>query len=103
MKKTFPLHVPGKADPRVVDAIKHDVRKYVKRERRKILPEGFTLWLFDCRVGATPDTAEPVELDRTSAAIDAVVAAEGSTHVYVEILARAGNRPPRPTLEAESA
>lgn len=94
MKKTFPFHVPGKADPRVIDSIKHDVRKYVKRERRKALPEGFTVWQFDCRVGARAETAEPVELDRVAAAIDAVAAAADSPHVYVEILARAGHRPP---------
>ena len=104
MKKTFPLHVPGKADPRVIDAIKHDVRKYVKRERRKTLPEGFTVWLFDCRVGAAADSAESVELDRIGPAIDAIAAAgSSSTHVYVEILARAGNRPPRAAQETDPA
>lgn len=103
MKKTFPLHVPGKADPRVIDAIKHDVRKYVKRERGKTLPEGFTVWQFDCRVGPAADAAESVELDRIGVAIDAVAAAGESPHVYVEILARAGNRPSRSALPTDSA
>ena len=46
MKKTFPLHVPGKEDPRVVEAIKVTLTKYVKRERRKKLPEGVDFWDF---------------------------------------------------------
>jgi hypothetical protein len=94
MKKTFPLHAPGKADPRVVEAIKHDVRKYVKRERGKTLPEGFDLWEFACKVGATGPTATITPLNDVGAAIDAIVNA-GGTEVYVEILAVAGHRIPR--------
>ena len=93
MKKTFPLHAPGKADPRVVEAIKHDVRKYVKRERGKTLPEGFDLWEFACKVGATGPTAEITPLNDVGATIDGVVSA-GGTEVYVEIIAVAGHRIP---------
>lgn len=94
MKKTFPLHAPGKADPRVVEAIKHDVRKYVKRERGKTLPEGFDLWEFACRVGPTAATAQPAPLNDVGAAIDGVVGA-GGPEVYVEIMAAAGHRSAR--------
>jgi hypothetical protein len=34
MKKTFQLHVPGKKDSRVLESIKLEITKYVKRERR---------------------------------------------------------------------
>lgn len=95
MKKTFPLQAPGKADARVVEAIKNDVRKYVKRERRKKLPEGFTLWDFACKVGATPDTAQPIALNDITGAIDAAATA-AATHIYIEIIAAAGHRPPPP-------
>ena len=91
MKKTFPLHVTGKADARVLDAIKHDVRKYVQRERRKTLPEGFELWNFDCKVGADPAGATVCALGDISAAIDAV-AQTGTAAVYVEVLASPGLR-----------
>ena len=53
MKKVFPFSAPGHQPPRVVAAIKSDVRKYVKRERRKPLPEGVDFWDFDCKVGRT--------------------------------------------------
>ncbi|MCX6951069.1 MAG: DUF6172 family protein [Verrucomicrobia bacterium] len=94
MKKTFPLHEPGKADARVIDGIKYDVRKYVKRERRKTLPEGFSQWDFNCRVGANAATAEARTIDDVAGAIDAV-AATGALAVYIEILAAAGHRTPR--------
>lgn len=94
MKKTFPLSAPGKAAARVVDAIKHDVRKYVKRERAKTVPEGFDHWTFQCRVGASAATAETCELADVTARIDAVVATE-SPGVYIEIVAAAANRAPR--------
>ena len=46
MKKTFPLQAPGKDDARVRDKIRHEVNKYVRRSRRKELPEGFAQWDF---------------------------------------------------------
>lgn len=94
MQKTFPLQVPGKVDARVVEAVKGDVRKYVKRERRKKLPEGFTEWTFACRTGPDRATATTCAVDELSAAIDAAVAA-GATALYVEVIAQPGIRPPR--------
>ena len=92
MKKNFPLKDPAKADQRVVEAIKHDVRKYAKRERRKPLPEGFDLWELSCRVGPDQTLAEGRPFKEVAAAIDAVAAA-GGTAVYVEILAVAAKWP----------
>ena len=40
MKKTFQLAVEGKNPDRVLDAVKHEIRKYVQRERRRDLPQG---------------------------------------------------------------
>ena len=92
MKKTFQLKVPGKDAARVIEAIKHEVRKYVKRERRKELPEGFSLWEFNCRVGPDGATAEAKTLEQGTTAIDAVAQTQGAEVVYVEILAVAGYR-----------
>jgi hypothetical protein len=86
MKKTFPLRVPGKDDARALDAIKHDVRKYVRRERNKPLPDGFDRWSFECRVGSEPGTAQTTALKEISAAIDDVAKIAGAG-VYVEITA----------------
>lgn len=94
MKKTFPLHAPGKADERVVESIKHEVRKYVKRERGKSLPTGFDQWDFNCRVGLSATAATTRDLRDVASAIDEVVQL-GSAEVYIEILAVAALRTPR--------
>jgi len=99
MKKSFPLTAPGKADARVVEAVKYEVRKYVQRERRKPVPEGFDLWTFACRAGANSETAARCELADIGTAIDAVASAGGAA-VYVEILAAPGHRLPPPPQPA---
>ena len=86
MKKTFPLHLPDQTDSRVITAIQVTLNKYVKRERRKALPEGAGGWNFQCRVGADPETAQPCQVPEIPAAIAAVALAE-HPEVYVEILA----------------
>jgi hypothetical protein len=94
MRKVFPLQEPGKAPARVLDSIKHEVRKYVKREHHKDLPEGFDLWTFACKVGATAETATECLLGDISAKIDQAAATTGATGVYVEIIAVPAKRPP---------
>jgi hypothetical protein len=101
MRKTFPLEIPGHKPPRVIEAIKSDVRKYLKRERRKTLPEGVDYWDFDCRVGVNAEEAKTVHVAGINAAISAA-SEEGSSSIYVEVLAKAGHRArknPEPRLE----
>ena len=95
MKKNFQLKAPGLVDQRVVEAVKNDVRKYVKRERRKTLPEGFTQWNFNCKAGPVRDTAPLCALVDLSASIDEAANA-GGTEIYIEVLAEAGHRTPPP-------
>ena len=94
MKKTYPLQVEGKHPDRVLDALKHDLRKYVRRERRRDLPEGVDFWDFACRCGLSQEESEPVHLAELNARVDAVAQA-GASQVYVEILARHGHRKAR--------
>ncbi len=95
MKKTFRLHVPEKEDRRVLDAIKLEITKYVKRERRKILPPEFDVWDFSCKVGTESSKATVIQLSELPQEIEAVALA-GGAEVYVEILASAGNRVKKP-------
>lgn len=100
MKKTFQLQVTGKHPDRVLDAIKHEIRKYLKRERRRDLPTGVDYWDFDCKFGLTADAAQTVHVANLMACIDAAVQAQASAF-YVEILATHGVRMKRPlSLEA---
>ena len=94
MKKTFQLAVEGKNRDRIVDAVKHEIRKYVKRERRRDLAAGVDFLDFDCRFGLAPESAEAVHLNSLIPAIDAAVK-EGAASCYVEILAKPGHRKAR--------
>lgn len=91
MKKTFPLHILGKEDPRVVEAIKLTITKYVKRERRKKLPPGVDFWDFRCKVGSGSGSGIATLLSDVSKGVDAVALADGA-EVYVEIEATHGYR-----------
>lgn len=94
MKKTFKLHVEGKNSDRLLEAIKHEVRKYVKREKRKTLPQGANYWAFDCKFGATEAVAASVHLGEITKQMD-VVSKAGGESFYVEILSRPAVRTPR--------
>jgi len=91
MKKTFPLSVTGHQPPRVVEQIKNDIRKYVKRERKKSLPEGVDFWDFDCKIGQGAAEPETKHVEEIIPAIDQAAAA-GCEAVYIEILAKPGHR-----------
>jgi hypothetical protein len=97
MRKNFPLQIDGRHPDRVLDAVKHEVRKYLKRERRRDLPEGVDFWDFDCKCGLQAADAEVVHLSALIAAIDALAKAQ-ATSVYIEILAKHGKRTPKPDL-----
>ncbi len=91
MRKTFPLTGQDQSPERLVESIKYELRKYLKREKRKPLPEGVDFWDFDCKVGqgeAAPEPKHPGDVER--AIEDA--AKSGCASVYVEILAKPGVR-----------
>lgn len=100
MKKTYPLTVPGKHPDRVLDAIKHDIRKYLKRERRRPLPEGVDFLDFDCRFGIDVDHTEIATASALIGLLD-TAARDGASQVYVEILAKPGHRTARPPVQDE--
>jgi hypothetical protein len=93
MKKIFKLTDPKKNENRVLDSVKNDIRKYVKREKKKDLPDKATMyWDFDCKIGTTSDTAEVVLYEELIKAID-TVKSTGVSEVYVEIIAKAVDKP----------
>ena len=100
MKKTFQLTIEGKNRDRVLEATKHEIRQYVKRERRKDLPEGVDFWDFDCKFGTSPDNAQGVHFATLTALIDAL-ATEGGDAFYLELLAKPGHRTARATPVSE--
>lgn len=99
MRKTFSFtdtpHKPAQA----VASVKHTVRKYLKRERRKSLPEDVDFWDFDCKVGADEAGAASVNVRDLIPGIDSIAQA-GAEAIYIEILAKPGVRVHRPRPEA---
>ena len=94
MKKTYNLIHEKIAKPRLVEAAKHDVKKYLKRERNKALPKGFDVWEFDCKFGSSQDKAGDVEVQNINANITEYEALD-ATEFYIEIIARAANKSDR--------
>ncbi len=88
MKKTFELTHPKIKLERRVDAVKHEVKKYLKRERKKTLPEDCDFWDFDCKFGNTESEAKVIQLSEINKLIDQTQL-EKLTSFYIEIIAKA--------------
>lgn len=100
MRKTYPLRPEGKHPDRVLEAVKHDIRKYLKRERRVPLPADVDFWDFDCRFGPGKDSAEVTHLGALMVALDALAKAGGEA-AYVELLAKPAKRSARTEQDPE--
>lgn len=101
MKKTFTLTHPKTKYARLVDSVRSEIKRYIKRERSKTFPEGFDAWEFDCKFGASADEAAVVGVDEIAKAIGAAEA-EALQSFYIEILAKPSHRPERPVIERHS-
>ena len=91
MKKTFNLTHPKIKKDRIVEAVRHDIKKYIKRERNKTLPEGVDFWDFDCKFGNTAEDAKEIHLSEINKSIDGAVDQQLDAF-YLEILAKPGCR-----------
>ncbi len=88
MKKIFKLQQENKNPDRILEAVKNEVRKYMKRERKKKLPEDAVYWDFDCRFGPSSDDAESLSASEIIAALDRAHEATWN-ECYIEIIAKA--------------
>ncbi len=94
MRKSCKRRFASKHPDRLLDATKHEIRKYMKRERNRALPEGVDFWDFDCRFGATEQDAVVAHSAELIGLVDAI-AKEGGKQFYIEILSKHGVRKPR--------
>lgn len=101
MKKTYSLTVEGKNRDRLLDAAKHDIRKYAKRERARALPEGVDFWDFSCKAGLTPESAVTVHFAELISTVDAL--SSTGDQIYVEVITHHGHRQVRTPDEPGSA
>ncbi|RLA70453.1 MAG: hypothetical protein DRG24_06870 [Epsilonproteobacteria bacterium] len=95
MKKIFHLQQKNKHPDRVLESVKYDVRRYIKRERKKKLPDEESYWDFDCRFGQNSDEAEKVNASEIISALDKAHEADWD-QCYVEIIVK-----PMPKVKKE--
>jgi hypothetical protein len=98
MKKTFKMSHPKIKVPRLVEAIKHEVKKYIKRERGKKLPDNADFWDFDCRFGADEASSDIIHLSAINKCISGAEEQQLESF-YLEILAKPGYRNKMPKGE----
>ena len=98
MKKTFQLIHPKIKPARLIEVVRRDVKKYIKREKKKSLPEEADYWDFDCKYGPTEAKAEIILISEISKCISEAEA-ENLKSFYLEILAKPGHKKPLKTFE----
>jgi len=100
MKKVFKLQVENKNPERQLEAVKNEIRKYLKRERKKKLPEDAIYWDFECRFGEEAEKS-------TSVIVSALIGEVDKAHInkwsscYVEIIAKASMKKETVSQESE--
>ena len=99
MKKTFTLSHPKIKIDRLFEKTRFEIKKYIKRERRKALPDGVDFWDFDCRFGDTEQEAKVIHLDDISKHISNIQD-RGLESFYLEILAKPASRSKKPKEES---
>ncbi|MDC0430096.1 DUF6172 family protein [Candidatus Thioglobus sp.] len=100
MKKIFSFSHPKKQRTRVAEAIKYELRKYIKRERNKKLPEDVDFWDFDCRFGATEASSDTIHVSEINKVI-AEADVEGLESFFLEVVAKPAKRTKKPIEETE--
>ena len=91
MRKTFELTHRKIKVARLIEGVKHDVKKYVKKERKKKLPEGVDFWDFDCKFGTTAQDLKEIHLAEMNKYIDEAEAQQLES-ICVEIMVKPGHR-----------
>jgi len=90
LKKTFLLTDPRKDSQRVLEAVKSNIKKYIKREKRKELPEGSNFWKIDCKFGTSKETAIEIRFEDIMKNINEVFDG-GQDSFYIELTSSASN------------
>ena len=87
MKKTFVLTNPKIKTDRMLEAARRDIKKYIKREQNKPLPENVDYWDFDCKYGHNQDEAHVIHVSQINKSIEEAEKEELASF-YLEIIAK---------------
>ena len=88
MKKKFLLKDEKKDPKRVLEAIKHKIRKYIKREKRKELPDGSNFWKINCKFGQDEQSAVEIRYEDLIKNINEA-SAQNLDSFYLELISEA--------------
>jgi len=91
MKKTFKLNEENKNPDRLLESIKYEIRKYIKREKRKPLPENVDFWDLKCKFAKNDETPEVINFNEITNCINEASNEKCDTF-YMEIIAHEGIR-----------
>jgi hypothetical protein len=100
MKKTFVLSHPKMTYQRIIESAKNEVKKHIKKERNKALPENADFWGFSCKFGQTADKARSIH----EGDINTNISSAQSQHwksFYLEVVAVPKTRAKRPEADAD--
>lgn len=101
MKKIFKLTHEKIKPARLADAIKSEVKKYIKRERKHALPKDADFWDFACKFGNDAESSEVIHLAEVNKFIDKAESEQWDSF-YLEIIAKPAVRTQKP-VSAKSA
>ncbi|WP_072680317.1 DUF6172 family protein [Arcobacter sp. LA11] len=91
MKKTFKLNEENKNPDRLLEAIKYEIRKYIKREKRKPLPEDVDFWDLKCKFAKNDEKPEIIDFVDITKCINEA-SNEKCDSFYMEIISQKGYR-----------
>jgi hypothetical protein len=94
MKKRFALTNTKKAPERVLEGIKNDIRKYIKREKRKTLPEDTNFWKIDCKFAKNDDELIDIKFEDIMKNIN-MASEEKCESFLIELVASAVMKEPK--------
>jgi hypothetical protein len=95
MKKIFKLTHEKIKPARLADAVKAEVKKYIKRERKHALPQDADFWDFACKFGNDAESSEVIHLAEVNKFIDKAEADQLDSF-YLEIIAKPAVRTQKP-------
>jgi len=91
MKKTFKLSEENKNPDRLLESIKYEIRKYIKREKRKPLPENVDFWDLKCKFAKNDESPEVINFNEITNCINEA-SNEKCDSFYMEIISHEGIR-----------
>ncbi len=100
MKKTYQLKVEDKNRERLVETYKNEIRKYIKREKKKKLPVGADFWTMECKFGRGEEPVKSINFVDIMKHIDKAVRKD-SDSFYMEIITHPGQIEKREKRERE--